>query len=105
MSVIDITLPDNSKKQVEAGSTVLDLASAIGPRLALAALAAKVDGELKDLSFKLESPARVEILTASSPEGLEVLRHSTSHLMAAAVKELFPEAKVTIGPAVENGFY
>lgn len=105
MALIDVTLPDGSKKQVEAGSTVLEVASAIGPRLALAALAAKVDGELRDLSFKLESPARVEILTPASPEGLEVLRHSTSHLMAAAVKELFPEAKVTIGPAIENGFY
>lgn len=105
MALIDVTLPDGSKKQVEAGSTVLEVASAIGPRLALAALAAKVDGEPRDLSFKLESPARVEILTSTSPEGLEVLRHSTSHLMAAAVKKLIPEAKVTIGPAVEDGFY
>jgi threonyl-tRNA synthetase len=102
---IEITLPDNSKRPVESGSTVLQLAQSIGPRLASAAVAAKVDGQARDLAFKLEVPARVEILTPASPEGLEVLRHSTSHLMAAAVKKLLPEAKVTIGPAVEDGFY
>jgi threonyl-tRNA synthetase len=105
MSFIDITLPDGSKKQIGSGTTVADLAQVIGPRLAQAALAAKVDGQARDLSFKLEAPAKVEILTPASSEGLEVLRHSTSHLMAAAVKKLIPEAKVTIGPAVEDGFY
>ena len=105
MPVIEVTLPDGSKRQVEKGSSVAELAAAIGPRLAQAAVAAKVDGRARDLSFRLEAPARVEILPPDKPEGLEVLRHSSSHLMAAAVKLLFPDVKVTIGPAVEDGFY
>lgn len=105
MPPIAITLPDGSLKQVEAGSTVLDLAASIGPRLAQAAVAAKVDGRLCDVSTRLEAPAKVEILTFKSPEALEILRHSTAHLMAAAVQQLYPGTKVTIGPAIENGFY
>jgi threonyl-tRNA synthetase len=103
--LIDITLPDGSKKQLEHGASVLDVAAAIGPRLAQAAVAGKVDGQLCDLSRRLDGPAKVEILTFKSPEALEILRHSTAHLMAAAVQQLYPGTKVTIGPAVENGFY
>jgi threonyl-tRNA synthetase len=105
MSQIDITLPDGSLKQVESGSTVAALAGAIGPRLALAAVAAKVDGVLKDLSTPLTRAAKVEILTLKSPEALEIVRHSAAHLLAAAVQELYPGTKVTIGPAIETGFY
>jgi len=105
MPFIDITLPDGSIKPMEAGSTVLDLAAAIGPRLALATVAGKVDGRLVDASARLEAPAKVEILTLKSPEALEVVRHSAAHLMAAAVQELYPGTKVTIGPAIESGFY
>ncbi|HXC63098.1 MAG TPA: TGS domain-containing protein, partial [bacterium] len=100
MSQIDITLPDGSLKQVESGSTVAQLAAAIGPRLALAAVAAKVDGALKDLSTPLTGPAKVEILTLKSPEALEIVRHSAAHLLAAAVQQLYPGTKVTIGPAI-----
>jgi threonyl-tRNA synthetase len=105
MPLIKVTLPDGKTKELESGSTVLALAQAIGPRLAQAALAALVDGKPRDLAAPLTADCKVSILTAASPEGLEVLRHSTSHLMAAAVKSLKPGAKVTIGPAVEDGFY
>jgi threonyl-tRNA synthetase len=105
MPNIDITLPDGSLKQVESGSTVAQLATAIGPRLALAAVAAKVDGALKDLSTPLAGPAKVEILTLKSPEALEIVRHSAAHLLASAVQQLYPGTKVTIGPAIETGFY
>jgi threonyl-tRNA synthetase len=105
MSRIDITLPDGSLKQVESGSTVAQLAAAIGPRLALAAVAAKVDGVVRDLSTPLTSSAKVEILTLKSAEALEIVRHSAAHLLAAAVQQLYPGTKVTIGPAIESGFY
>ncbi len=82
-----------------------DLAASIGAGLAKAALAGKINGQLVDLSARLADGARVEIVTEKSPEALEIIRHSTSHLMAQAVKELFPQAKVTIGPAIETGFY
>jgi threonyl-tRNA synthetase len=103
--LIDITLPDGSVKPVEAGSSLLDVAAAIGPRLAQAAVAGKVDGQLCDLSRRLDAPAKVEILTFKAPESLEILRHSTAHIMAAAVQQLYPGTKVTIGPAIESGFY
>jgi threonyl-tRNA synthetase len=105
MPLIDITLPDGSIKQMESGSTVMDLAAAIGPRLALATVAGKVDGKLVDASARLEAAAKVEIVTLKSPEALEIIRHSAAHLMAAAVQELYPGTKVTIGPAIESGFY
>lgn len=105
MSTITITLPDNSNRELQAGATVLDLAASIGAGLAKAALAGKIDGQLVDLLSPLTDGARVEIVTEKSPEALEIIRHSTSHLMAQAVKELFPQAKVTIGPAIETGFY
>jgi threonyl-tRNA synthetase len=105
MPSIEITLPDGSKRAVEAGSSVAELAAAIGPRLAKAAVATKIDGRLCDLSSPLTAPCTVEILTYKNPEALEILRHSTAHIMAAAVQELFPGTKVTIGPAIDNGFY
>ena len=105
MATITITLPDNSSRELDGSSTVYDLAASIGAGLAKAALAGKINGELVDLSVQLTDGARVEIITEKSPEALEIIRHSASHLMAQAVKELFPQAKVTIGPAIETGFY
>ena len=105
MSKIRVSLPDGSVKELEQGANVLGLAASIGTGLAKAAIAAKMDGELVDLTAVLHDGAKVEIITEKSPEALEIVRHSTSHLMAQAVKSLFPAAKVTIGPAIENGFY
>ncbi len=105
MSNIQVTLPDGSVKLLPQGATVDDLAAAIGAGLAKAALAGKINGALVDLSTALADGAHVEIITGKSPEALEIIRHSTSHLMAQAVKNLFPKAKVTIGPAIETGFY
>ncbi len=105
MAEIHVTLPDGSTRALPAGATVADLAASIGAGLAKAALAGRVDGELVDMAAGLHEGARVEIITEKSPEALEIIRHSASHLMAQAVKELFPAAKVTIGPAIENGFY
>ncbi len=105
MSMITITLPDNSSRELREGATVYDLAASIGAGLAKAALAGKINGQLSDLSSLLNNGDHVEIITEKSPEALEIIRHSTSHLMAQAVKELFPQAKVTIGPAIETGFY
>ncbi len=105
MSEIQITLPDGSVRSLPAGATVRDLAASIGAGLAKAALAGKINGEAVDLTSALANGDRVEIITEKSPEALELIRHSTSHLMAQAVQSLFPETKVTIGPAVENGFY
>ncbi len=105
MSMITVSLPDGSKRELSVGSTVADLAASIGAGLAKAALAGQINGELVDLSAPLVDGATVAIITEKSPEALEIIRHSTSHLMAQAVKELFPATKVTIGPAIENGFY
>lgn len=105
MATISITLPDNSSRDLPEGSTVYDLAASIGAGLAKAALAGKINGQLVDLSCRLTNSDRVEIVTEKSPEALDIIRHSASHLMAQAVKELFPQAKVTIGPAIETGFY
>jgi len=105
MAMIDVKLPDGSVRPLEAGKTALDLAASIGSRLAQAAVAARIDGTLKDLSTPLNAACSVEILTFKNPEALEILRHSTAHLMAAAVQELYPGTKVTIGPSIENGFY
>jgi threonyl-tRNA synthetase len=103
--MLNIRLPDGSSKSFPGPLTVAEIAQAIGPGLARAALAGKVDGKLVDTSYRVESDADVAIVTPKSPEGLEILRHSTSHLMAQAVQELFPGAQVTIGPVIENGFY
>ncbi|RNC67616.1 MAG: threonine--tRNA ligase [Desulfuromonadales bacterium] len=105
MSDIKVTLPDGSERVLAEGATVRDLAASIGAGLAKAAIAGKLDGVQVDVSAPLFDGARVEIITEKSPEALEIIRHSTSHLMAQAVRDLFPRVKVTIGPAVENGFY
>jgi threonyl-tRNA synthetase len=105
MKEIGVALPDGSNKSLEEGATVFDLARAIGAGLARNAIAGKVNGSPVDLATILHDGDQVEIITEKSPEALEIIRHSTSHLMAQAVKCLFPEAKVTIGPSIENGFY
>jgi len=105
MSQITVTLPDNSTRLYDSGVTPQEIAESIGPRLVQDALAAEVNGQTVDLNVPIEADAEVAILTGDSPEGHEVLLHSTAHLMAHAVKELFPDAKVTIGPAIENRFY
>ncbi|SNB45350.1 threonine--tRNA ligase [Geobacter sp. DSM 9736] len=105
MSEITITLPDGSSRTLPEGATIFDAAASIGAGLAKAAIAGKVDGQLVDVAAVVPDRAKVEIITEKSPEALEIIRHSTSHLMAQAVKELFPDAKVTIGPAIETGFY
>jgi len=105
MSQITVTLPDNSTRSYDSGVTPQEIAESIGSRLADDAVAAQVNGQSVDLNVPIEADAEVAILTGDSPEGHEVLLHSTAHLMAHAVKELFPEAKVTIGPAIENRFY
>ena len=105
MSSIRITLPDGSQQEAAAGSRPIDVAKSISPRLAEAAIAARVNGDLVDLDRPLESDATLAILTDKNPEALEVYRHSTAHLMAAAVLELFPETKLGVGPAIDNGFY
>jgi len=105
MPDITVNLPDGSTKSVPEGSTVLDLASAIGPRLAQAALAGKIDGAQVDLSTPLADEEAVEIITDKSPEALHILRHSAAHVMAEAVKDLFPMVQFGIGPAIEDGFY
>jgi len=103
--MIVITLPDGSKRQFAAATTIQQVAESIGPGLAKAALAGKVDGQLCDTSHLIEGDASLSIITARDAEGLEVVRHSCAHLMAHAVKKLFPAAQVTIGPVIENGFY
>ncbi len=103
--MINIRLPDGSVRPFEAPVSVAHVAAAIGPGLAKAALAGKVDGKLVDTSFVVDRDAELSIVTDRDPEGLEVLRHSTAHLLAYAVKELFPDAQVTIGPVIEDGFY
>ena len=101
-----ITLPDGSHRTFPQQSiTVAEVAAAIGPGLAKAALAGKVDGRLVDTSFRIENDVQVSIVTERDPEGLEVIRHSTAHLLAQAVKDLYPDAQVTIGPVIEDGFY
>jgi threonyl-tRNA synthetase len=105
MSQITVTLPDGSGRGVAAGTPVVTVAKDISPRLADAAIAAKVDGRLVDLTFPLHSDASVEIVTSKSPEALEVTRHSTAHLMAAAVTALFPNAQCGIGPPTDEGFF
>jgi len=101
----NIRLPDGSSKSFAQPVSVAEVAQSIGPGLAKAALAGKVNGQLVDTSHRIEADAELSIITAKSPEGLDIIRHSTSHLMAQAVQELFPGAQVTIGPVIENGFY
>lgn len=103
--MITITLPDQSRRPFDVAPTVADVAASIGAGLAKAALAGKVDGRLVDLSYRIEADAALEIVTDKHPDSLEVIRHSTAHLLAQATQRLFPDAQVTIGPVIENGFY
>lgn len=103
--MISVRLPDGSQRQFEEAVTVAQVAASIGAGLAKAALAGKVDGKLVDTSYLITADADLAIITDKDADGLEVIRHSTAHLLAHAVKELFPEAQVTIGPVIENGFF
>ena len=105
MSDVNITLPDGSNRSVPAGTPVLDIATGISPRLAKASLAAVVDGRLVDLTYPLNADASVRLVTADSPEALALYRHSTAHLLAAAVTNLFPGVQCGIGPATDEGFF
>jgi len=103
--MIHISLPDGSKLEIASGTSILEATEAIGPRLAEEAVAALVDDELRDLREDLNEDCSLTLVTRESPQAVEVLRHTTSHIMAQAVKRLFPEAKLGIGPAIENAFY
>ncbi len=105
MSVVQVTLPDGSQREAAAGTTPRQIAESIGPGLARAALAARVNGEIWDLDRPIEADAPVAILTERDPEALEVLRHSSAHILATAVRELFPSAGIGFGPPIEDGFY
>ena len=101
----DIKLPDGSIRQYKEPVTVANIASDIGEGLFRASLAGKVNDQLVDLNFEISENSTLSIITARNPEGLEIIRHSTAHLLAHAVKELYPEAQVTIGPVIDDGFY
>ena len=103
--MISIRLPDGSSRSYDQPVTAAQVASSIGPGLAKAAIAAKVDGKLVDVAYLIDRDAEVAIVTERDAAGIDIIRHSTAHLLAYAVKELFPEAQVTIGPVIENGFY
>ena len=103
--MIHITLPDGSQREFPGPVTVAEVAASIGTGLAKAALAGKVDGKVVDTSYAIAANSQLSIITAKDADGLEVIRHSTAHLLAYAVKELFPQAQVTIGPVIENGFF
>ena len=103
--MVNVTLPDGAVKSFPQPVSVAQVASSIGAGLAKAAIAGKVDGTLVDTSYTLESDARLAIVTEKDPEGLEIIRHSTAHLLAYAAQQLFPGLQVTIGPVIENGFY
>ena len=105
MSIVAITLPDGSVRQFDEPVTGAELAADIGPGLAKAALAIKLDGEIVDLSRTIDRNSAVEIITRKSEEALELIRHDAAHVMAEAVKALYPGTQVTIGPAIEHGFY
>jgi threonyl-tRNA synthetase len=105
LKMLTITFKDGSQKQFEKSISILEIANSISPNLAKAAILAKVNDRLVDLSFLVEEDATIIVLKPEDPEGLEVIRHSTAHLLAHAVKELYPETQVTIGPVIENGFY
>src|SRR5437764_3398317 len=105
MSQVSITLPDGSSRSVPAGTPVRDVAEGISPNLARAALAAVVDGRLVDLSYPLQKDGAVRIVTDKSPEALPLYRHSTAHLLAAAVTNLFPGTQCGVGPAIDEGFF
>src|ERR1700688_3353833 len=102
---VTLTLPDGSRREFPGPVTGAELAAAIGPGLARAAVAVKIDGRPRDLSALIDHDAAVAIITREMPEGIEILRHDAAHVMAEAVKELYPETQVTFGPATETGFY
>ena len=103
--MIQVQLPDGSKRPFENPVSVFEVAASIGAGLAKAALAGKVNGKLVDTSFVIDKDSELAIITERDTDGLEVIRHSTAHLLAYAVKELFPDAQVTIGPVIEDGFF
>ena len=103
--MVKITLPDNSTKSFEKPISIEDLAKSIGPGLAKATIAGKIDGNLIDAVDLLEKDCAVEIIRDQDQEGIEIIRHSCAHLFGHALKQLFPEAKMAIGPIIENGFY
>jgi len=103
--MLTVTFPDGNSRKFDIDSNLFEVAKSISPSLVKEAIAAKVDGKLVDMSHRLSCDASVEIVTSRDPEGLEVIRHSTAHLLAHAVKDLFPSAQVTIGPVIEEGFY
>src|SRR6266496_691687 len=103
--LMQVELPDGSKKEVADNATVADVAASIGKRLAKDAIAGKVNGKVVDVYTRVPNGAKVEIVIPKTPEGLDTIRHSTAHLMAMAVQELFPGTQVTIGPVIENGFF
>src|SRR5438045_5613022 len=102
---MQVQLPDGSQREVPNDATVADVAASIGKRLAKDAIAGKVNGKVVDVYAKVPSGAKVEIVTPKSEAGIDTIRHSTAHLMAMAVQELFPGTQVTIGPVIENGFF
>jgi threonyl-tRNA synthetase len=104
-NMVQITLPDGSLREFPGPVTVAEVAASIGAGLAKAALAGKVDGKVVATSFTMAANAQLAIITGKDADGLEVVRHSTAHLLAYAVKDLYPDAQVTIGPVIENGFY
>src|SRR4051794_8189144 len=103
--VMHVTLPDGTELELAEGATGADAAQAIGPGLARAALAVKVDGEVRDLARPLPGGAALEIVTGKSPEALELIRHDAAHVLATAVMELYPGVKISIGPPIDDGFY
>ncbi len=104
-TIVEIILPDGSKKILEEGATVYDVAASIGTSLAKAALAGKVNGELVDVTAQITDRATIEIITNKSPEALSIMRHSCAHIMAEAVQELFPGAQIAFGPATDNRYF
>jgi len=100
-----VRLPDGSERVYDQLVTVLDVASSIGPGLARAAIAGRLNGQLVDVNSPIEMDSDLAIITEKDTDGLEIIRHSCAHLLAHAVKELFPEAQVTIGPVIDDGFY
>src|SRR6476660_6017630 len=103
--MVKVKLPDGSVRSYDQPVTVAEIAASIGPGLAKAALAGRVNGKLVDTAQRVESDSEVSIVTDKDPDGLDIIRHSSARLLAHAVKELFPDAQVTIGPVIEDGFY
>ncbi|MCP5078317.1 MAG: TGS domain-containing protein, partial [Psychromonas sp.] len=100
-----ITLPDGNQRQFDNTTSIMEIAADIGPGLAKACIAGRVDGQLVDACDPIENDATISIITAKDDEGLEILRHSCAHLLGHAIKQLYPQAKMAIGPTIDNGFY